>query len=70
MVTRGILIKKSTSEMEKAKLKASLERERKEKAEIEGQKKNIEQELETLTTALFEEANKVGKITRNCFFGC
>jgi len=60
MVKRGILIKKSTAEMEKAKLMASLEKERKEKAEIESQKKNIEQELENLTTALFEEANKVG----------
>lgn len=54
------MVEKSTAEMEKAKLIASLERERREKAEIETQKKNIEQELENLTTALFEEANKVG----------
>jgi hypothetical protein len=54
------MVKESTTEMEKAKLMASLEQERKERAEIESQKKNIEQELETLTTALFEEANKVG----------
>jgi DNA repair ATPase RecN len=61
MVTRWILVKKSTAEMEKAKLMASLDQERRERAEVERQKKNIEQELENLTTALFEEANKVGK---------
>ena len=59
MVTHGVLVKKSTSEMEKAKLKASLEQERKAKGEVEKEKKGIEQELENLTTALFEEANKV-----------
>jgi Rab guanine nucleotide exchange factor SEC2 len=59
MLKRGILVKKSVVEVEKAKLMASLEQERKERAEIESQKKNIEQELENLTTALFEEANKV-----------
>ena len=30
-----------------------------ERAEVEKEKKNIELELENLTTALFEEANKV-----------
>jgi predicted nucleic acid-binding Zn-ribbon protein len=60
MLARGILVKKATVEMERAKLMISLEQERKEKAEIESQKKSIEQELENLTTALFEEANKVG----------
>lgn len=59
LVAKGILIKKSTADLEKAKLIASLSEEKRQRAEVEKEKKNIEQELENLTTALFEEANKM-----------
>lgn len=62
LLARGVYIKKSTADAEKIKLQASLADERKQRGEIEKDKKNIEQELETLTTALFEEANKVSLI--------
>jgi len=58
MVSRGILIKSSVAEAEKAELRLSLAEERRQRREIEKEKRGIEQELENLTTALFEEANK------------
>jgi predicted nuclease with TOPRIM domain len=59
LVSRGVLIRKSVSELEKSKLVVSLVEEKRQRAMVEKEKKSIEQELETLTTALFEEANKV-----------
>lgn len=59
MITRGILVEKATVDAEKNKLILSLANERRQRSEIEKEKKNIEQELENLTTALFEEANKM-----------
>jgi hypothetical protein len=59
LIAHGILIRASISELEKSKLNGSLAEERRQRAEVEKQKKNIEQELENLTAALFEEANKV-----------
>jgi chromosome segregation ATPase len=59
LVSRGILIRKSVSDLERHKLSMSLAEEKRQRAVVEQQKKGIEQELETLTTALFEEANKV-----------
>jgi chromosome segregation ATPase len=59
MLAHGILVKKATTDAEKNKLILSLANERRQRGEIEKEKKNIEQELENLTTALFEEANKV-----------
>lgn len=59
LVAKGILIRKSISELEKSKLAASLAAEKRQRAEVEKEKKSIEQELENLTTALFEEANKM-----------
>lgn len=59
LIARGILIRKSLADLEKSKLSASLAEEKRQRAEVEKEKKSIEQELETLTTALFEEANKV-----------
>lgn len=59
LVARGVLVQKSVADAARNKLASELEDERKQKAEIEREKKNIEQELENLTTALFEEANKV-----------
>jgi DNA repair ATPase RecN len=58
-LARGILIKKASADAEKNGLISSLADERRRRGEIEKEKKNIEQELENLTTALFEEANKV-----------
>jgi hypothetical protein len=42
-------------------LKAALAEEKAQRAIVEKDKKTIEQELETLTAALFEEANKVSR---------
>jgi hypothetical protein len=70
LLARGILIKKSTADLEKAKLIASLSEEKRQRAEVEKEKKNIEQELENLTTALFEEANKVGFTAREWLITC
>ena len=59
MLARGVLVKKAIVDAEKSKLVLSLADERRQRGDIEKEKKNIEQELENLTTALFEEANKV-----------
>lgn len=60
LVSNGVLIRSSIAEAEKAKLNATLTEERNKRREVEKEKKSIELELENLTTALFEEANKVG----------
>jgi hypothetical protein len=52
-------VKRETAEAEKAKLAASVAEEKRARLDMEQQKKKIEQELENLTTALFEEANKM-----------
>jgi chromosome segregation ATPase len=62
MITRGILIRKSISELEKSKLSLSLAEERRQREEAEKAKKKMEGEVEALTTALFEEANKVRSV--------
>ncbi|TAQ85249.1 hypothetical protein B7494_g6443 [Chlorociboria aeruginascens] len=59
LLAGGLLIKTSVAEADKRKLTLSLNEERRQRAEIEKEKKEIEQELENLTTALFEEANKM-----------
>ncbi|KAL2065458.1 hypothetical protein VTL71DRAFT_3128 [Oculimacula yallundae] len=56
---REAALQKSNAESEKAKFLASLAEEKRKRAEVEKEKKEIEQELENLTTALFEEANKM-----------
>jgi len=66
LVARGILVKRATMELEKAKVVTQLMEEKRQRADIEKEKKNIEQELENLTTALFEEANKVGEHKTLC----
>lgn len=55
----GILVKSVDVEEERRKLKMTLAEERSQRYVIEKEKKSIEQELENLTAALFEEANKV-----------
>ncbi|THV49524.1 hypothetical protein BGAL_0191g00210 [Botrytis galanthina] len=59
LVSNGVLIRSSIAEAEKAKLNATLTEERNKRREVEKEKKSIELELENLTTALFEEANKM-----------
>ncbi|TGO22660.1 hypothetical protein BPAE_0159g00070 [Botrytis paeoniae] len=59
LVSNGVLIRSSIAEAEKAKLNAILTEERNKRREVEKEKKSIELELENLTTALFEEANKM-----------
>ncbi|RDW77386.1 hypothetical protein BP6252_05439 [Coleophoma cylindrospora] len=59
MMSRGILVRKSVTDIEKVKLQISLSEEKRQRAEVEKEKKSIELELENLTTALFEEANKM-----------
>lgn len=56
-----VLIKKSDVEYDMLRLKAALADEKAQRALVEKEKKGIEQELETLTAALFEEANKVSR---------
>lgn len=58
-MARGLLIKSSVVEAERNRLLKSLTEEKKQREEVEKEKKKIEQELENLTQALFEEANKV-----------
>ena len=70
LIARGTLIKKSVADAERRKVASELEDERRQRAEIEREKKNIEQELENLTTALFEEANKVGNIRLSRWANC
>ncbi|KAI0476227.1 hypothetical protein GGR56DRAFT_665947 [Xylariaceae sp. FL0804] len=54
-----VWIKRKSAESEKSKLLARVVEEKRLRAEVEKDKKKIEQELETLTVSLFEEANKM-----------
>ncbi|KAJ5572860.1 hypothetical protein N7450_009844 [Penicillium hetheringtonii] len=58
-IDQQVYIKKSDSDREIQQLKAALAEERTQRAAVEKGKKTIEQELETLTADLFEEANKM-----------
>jgi Rab guanine nucleotide exchange factor SEC2 len=58
-IAHGLLIKSNVVQMERNKFLRSLSEEKKQREEVEREKKKIEQELENLTQALFEEANKV-----------
>ncbi|RXG44805.1 hypothetical protein VDGE_04948 [Verticillium dahliae] len=59
MLSGDVWVRKRTVEEEKKKLLAVLAVEQSQREEVEREKKKIEQELENLTTALFEEANKM-----------
>ncbi|KAI1343359.1 hypothetical protein F5Y15DRAFT_231909 [Xylariaceae sp. FL0016] len=54
-----VWIKRKSAEGEKNKLLSRIVEEKRLRAEVEKDKKKIEQELETLTVSLFEEANKM-----------
>lgn len=60
LVMNGVLVRKTDVEDKTVRLMANLADEKKQRGVVEKDKRGIEQELETLTTALFEEANEVG----------
>lgn len=62
LVANGVLVNRKHMEDNTTKLMADLVGERKKRTAVEKDKKGIELELETLTTALFEEANEVCRI--------
>ncbi|KAK0655191.1 hypothetical protein B0T16DRAFT_384142 [Cercophora newfieldiana] len=59
MLAGDVWVRRKTVEAEKAHMLARVAEEKKARLEMEQQKRKIEQELENLTTALFEEANKM-----------
>ena len=59
LVANGILVRQADVESETLRLRTALADERRQRVKSENEKKRIEQELETLTAALFEEANEV-----------
>lgn len=59
MLAGDVWIRRKAAEAEKTKLLAALALEKKAHLDEERQRKKIELELESLTTALFEEANKM-----------
>lgn len=61
-ISSGIMIKRSDVEAEILSMKQTLDEERAKRTVAEKEKREMEQELETLTAALFEEANKVEHI--------
>jgi Rab guanine nucleotide exchange factor SEC2 len=58
-IVSGLLVKSSVVGAERTKLLKIVTEEKKRREETEKEKKKIEQELENLSQALFEEANKV-----------
>jgi CRISPR/Cas system-associated protein Cas5 (RAMP superfamily) len=59
LIASGSLVSFDQVQVERKKLLSSLAEESGKRATIEREKAEIEKELENLTTALFEEANKV-----------
>ncbi|KAH6630082.1 hypothetical protein B0J18DRAFT_407379 [Chaetomium sp. MPI-SDFR-AT-0129] len=59
MLSGDVWVRRKTVEAEKAMLVARAAEEKRARLDMEQQKKKIEQELENLTAALFEEANKM-----------
>ncbi|KAF8849684.1 hypothetical protein BDZ45DRAFT_708688 [Acephala macrosclerotiorum] len=59
LVAQGVLVKKATFDLEKAKLIAALAEEKRQRGIAEQEKKRMEQDLENLSISLFEEANKM-----------
>lgn len=59
LIATGALVRKAEVEEQASRLVTKLAEERKRRTVVEKDKKGIEQELENLTTALFEEANQV-----------
>lgn len=61
LMQQGMLVRKSIVDMEHSKLVGDLVEERRKHAELEKSKQGMDAELESLTTALFEEANKASR---------
>ncbi|KAF3917299.1 hypothetical protein AA313_de0207859 [Arthrobotrys entomopaga] len=59
MMATGVLVEKKEVEMETRQLMNKLMEETVQRGKAEKEKKHIEQDLENLTTSLFEEANKM-----------
>lgn len=59
MMAKGLLVEKKEVEMETRQLMNKLLEESHQRGKAEKEKKNIEQDLENLTSSLFEEANRV-----------
>jgi hypothetical protein len=59
MMAKGLLVERKEVELETQQLAKRLQEESMYRGQAEKDKKHIEQELENLTTALFDEANKV-----------
>jgi DNA repair ATPase RecN len=58
-LSSGRLVWKADVEADLSRMRETLEAEKTKRAQAEKEKKGMEQELENLTAALFEEANKV-----------
>ncbi len=63
MIASGALVRKTDIEEKTLNLMATLADEKRQRGVVEKDKRGIEQELENLTTALFEEANQVWLIS-------
>lgn len=59
LISSGVLVRRTDVEDKTVSLMANLADEKKQRGVVEKDKRGIEQELETLTSALFEEANEV-----------
>lgn len=59
LISSGVLVRRTDMEDKTVSLMANLADEKKQRGAVEKDKRGIEQELETLTSALFEEANEV-----------
>ncbi|KAI1501628.1 hypothetical protein F5X99DRAFT_193950 [Biscogniauxia marginata] len=59
ILSGDVWIRRKTAESEKSKLLERIVEEKRLRLEVEKDKRKIEQELETLTVSLFEEANKM-----------
>ncbi|KAI5777389.1 hypothetical protein EDC01DRAFT_635920 [Geopyxis carbonaria] len=64
MMAKGLLVEKKEFETETRQLMTRLQEESLHRGQAEKDKRNIEQELENLTTALFDEANKMVSAAR------
>lgn len=66
LVSSGGLLPRSEVERQKLDLMNDLANEQKQRGVMEKDKRGMEQELESLTTALFEEANQVQSVQYQC----
>jgi len=64
MMAKGLLVDRKDMETEAEQFMRRIRAERDQRSKAERDKQTIEKELEHLTTALFEEANKVGTCER------